>query len=104
MARRPVVCALMIFGATGLLAACGSAKQATPPASSSALFVPWRSIGDIRLGESMKQVRTEYGREGDYGYRLHGGLVDVESNFPPLGRVNWIYFTSRFYRTKSGFG
>ena len=28
----------------------------------------------------------------------------MEANFAPGTHVNWIYFTSRYYRTKSGFG
>jgi len=78
---------------------CGSTKHAPPR-----LLVPWQSVGDIKLGEPLKQVRAEYGREGPYGYRLYGGMVDVESNFDTSGRVTWIYVTSRYYRTTSGFG
>jgi hypothetical protein len=78
------------------------------------LLVPWSRIGDITLGEPKKRVEAEYGSEG-HGYhvlvanqgivqgyyRLHGSPVFVTFQD---GRVNAIEFSTRYYRTKSGFG
>jgi hypothetical protein len=103
---------IAVLAVAASLAACGSSHSRPVSAVSSAthstqqlhLLVPWTRIGDITLGETLKQLHSEYGAEGPYGYQLHGGTVDVEANMPPLNHVNWIYFTTRYYRTKSGFG
>jgi hypothetical protein len=104
---------LVALVAVAAVAACGAASRVpTSPAGSpdqrslsqSHLLVAWKRIGDIALGETLKQVHSEYGAEGGYGYRLHGGTVDVEANQPPITRVNWIYFTTPYYKTRSGFG
>jgi hypothetical protein len=78
------------------------------------LLVPWSRIGDIALGESKARVEREYGSEGDryhvldrgsgiiWGYyRLHGSRVFVAFQD---SRVIELDFTTRYYRTKSGFG
>ena len=78
------------------------------------LIVPWSRVGDIWLGEPKKRVEGEYGPPG-HGYhvlvanqgiiqgyyRLHGDDVYVEFQ---EGRVNEIGFSTRYYRTKGGFG
>jgi hypothetical protein len=76
----------------------GAAGVTDPP-----LLVPWSRIGDIALGESRKRVERLYGSKRDpLGfYRLHGGKVWVSYDG---GRVADIGFTTRYYRTKSGFG
>lgn len=99
---------VVIIGMAAAVVACGasigeSASNASTVTRAHAL-VPWTGIGDIRLGETLKTLHAEYGAEGPYGYRLHGGVVDVEANMPPINHVNWIFFTTRYYRTKSGFG
>ena len=66
------------------------------------LLVPWRRVGDISLGEPKKWVLRAYGAEPELGYRLHGGKVQVA--FDGGGRVASIWFSTRYYRTKSGFG
>jgi hypothetical protein len=77
-----------------LAAGCGH-RAADPPR-----LVLWSRIGDIALGEPRARVEHEYGRARDF-YRLHGGKVTV-TYF--RGRVDSIDFTTRYYRTKSGFG
>ena len=79
-----------------LAAGCGHAHRADPP-----VLVPWHRIGDIALGTPRKDVLREYGSEPEPGYRLHGGRVQVAFDG---GRVAGIWFSSRYYRTKSGFG
>jgi hypothetical protein len=101
---------LLALGVTALLlAACGSSNSrptstVTRSKHQSHLLAPWTRIGDITLGETLKQLHAAYGPERWYGYRLHGGTVDVEANMPPPNHVNWIYFTTRYYKTKDGFG
>jgi len=89
--------------------ASSSSGKSDPP-----ILVPWHKIGDIALGESKARVEQEYGAEG-HGYhvdvrnqgfiqgyyRLHGSQVWV--TFWD-GRVNELDFTTRYYRTTSGFG
>jgi hypothetical protein len=84
-------------------------RVADPP-----LIVPWNRVGDISLGEPKRRVEREYGLAG-HGYhllvanqgivqgyyRLHGDRVYVEFQD---GRVNEIGFSTRYYRTKRGFG
>jgi hypothetical protein len=78
--------------------ACGgTAKHTDPP-----VLVLWKRMGDVRLGELLEPYATEYGPAREH--RIHGGLIDVESNFDMSGRINWIYFTTPYYRTKRGFG
>jgi hypothetical protein len=77
-------------------------------------LVPWEGVGAIRLGEPRSQVAHDY---DEIGHRYH---VQVRSNgivqgyyalhrsrvFVTFedGKVNEIYFTTRFYRTFDGFG
>ncbi len=106
--RRTLVLALLAsFAVTGI--ASSSPGRSDPP-----VLVPWHKIGDIALGESKAHVEREYGSEG-HGYhvldrvsgiiqgyyRLHGSRVYVTFED---GRVNELDFTTRYYRTKSGFG
>ena len=65
------------------------------------IFVPWSRIGDISLGGFKDEVEAEYGSEPMYGYRLHGGTVDVTFD---RGRVSAIRFSTPYYRTRNGFG
>jgi len=65
------------------------------------VFVPWSRIGDISLGGFKEEVAADYGPEPRYGYRLHGGIVDVTFD---RGQVSAIRFTTPYYRTKNGFG
>lgn len=78
------------------------------------LLVPWSRIGDLALGESRASVERDYGSAGQgfhvlsrgngivQGYyRLHRSRVFVTFED---GRVNELDFTTRYYRTKSGFG
>jgi hypothetical protein len=87
---------------------CSGARRDPPR------LVPWNRIGDIRLGEAKKDVEADYGSAGhgyhvhvaDQGivegyYRLHGSRVDVTFE---NGRVSEIAFSTRYYRTKDGFG
>ena len=83
--------------------------RADPP-----LLVPWSRVGDMALGESRASVERDYGSAG-HGfhvlsqgngivqgyYRLHRSRVFVTFED---GRVNELDFTTRYYRTKSGFG
>jgi hypothetical protein len=86
-----------------------NARISDPP-----LLVPWSKIGHISLGERRERVEREYGSKGrgyhvlvtgqalSQGYyRLHGDRVYVEFED---GRVNEISFSTRYYRTKHGFG
>ena len=80
-----------------VVAGCGSSpRHADPP-----VLVPWHRIGDIALGGSKERVLREYGKQPDLGYRLHGGTVQVGFD---RGRVSSIWFSSSYYRTKTGFG
>ena len=71
------------------------------------LLVAWTRVGDIALGEPRTRLEREYGGPGhgyhpDLGYyRLHGSRVFV---YFRDSRVNDVDFTTRYYRTKSGFG
>ncbi len=64
------------------------------------MLVLWKRVGNVKLGESTKKFRADYGRRD----HRHGGLFDVESNWGGYAGINWIYFTTPYYRTKSGFG
>ena len=76
---------------------CSSgSRRADPP-----VLVPWHKIGDIGLGDPKERVLRDYGKEPELGYRLHGGTVQVGFDG---GRVTSIWFSTRYYRTKSGFG
>jgi hypothetical protein len=87
----------------------GAIRASDPP-----VFVPWRRIGDIALGESKARVEHEYGSEGRgfhvlqrYGdavqgyYRLHGSQVLVTFYGSRVGELG---FDTPYYRTKGGFG
>ena len=66
------------------------------------LFVPWRRIGDISLGDGYKdEVEADYGPQPELGYRLHGSRVLVSFE---RGRVTEVRFSTPYYRTKNGFG
>jgi hypothetical protein len=65
------------------------------------VFVPWKRVGGISLDEPKVAVDAEYGSEPRYGYRLHGSRLVVGYD---RGRVSEIRFSTRYYRTKSGFG
>lgn len=101
-----------------LLAACNSgpvkAEAGVPVSHDPPLLVPWSRIGNIALGESKSRVQREYGTDG-HGYHVqvrnngiiqgyylrHGGRVFVTFED---GRVNEVDFSTRYYRSKSGFG
>jgi len=74
----------------------GSFYGSDPP-----VLVPWRRIGDISLGASEANVKVEYGAQPELGYQLHGGRVQVAFDG---GRVSAIWFSTRYYRTKTGLG
>jgi hypothetical protein len=78
-------------------AGCGSGSRTADPA----VLVPWHKIGDISLGAPKERVLREYGKEPEFGYKLHGGKVQVAFD---RGRVTSIWFSTRYYRTKTGFG
>jgi len=65
------------------------------------IFVPWSTVGNIALGGYKEEVEADYGHEPRSGYRLHGGRVYVTFD---RGRVDSIRFSTRYYRTKGGFG
>jgi hypothetical protein len=65
------------------------------------ILVPWSRIGDIALGGYKQEVEAEYGPEPTLGYRLHGGRVQVGFF---RGRVDSIWFSTPYYRTRGGFG
>jgi hypothetical protein len=80
-----------------LAVGCSSGlRRADPP-----VLVPWHRIGDIGLGDPQKDVVREYGKEPDLGYRLHGGVVQVGFD---RDRVTSIWFSTHYYRTRSGLG
>ncbi len=104
-----LVAALAVTGCSS-----GESQDGTPISSDPPLLIPWSRIGDLSLGESKTRVERAYGSEGhgyhvqvrDGGiiqgyYRLHGSQVFV--TFAD-GRVNELDFTTRYYRTSSGFG
>ena len=89
--------ALAVLTVLSLAVGCSSgSRRADPP-----VLVPWHRIGNIALGASRESVLREYGPEPDLGYRLHRGRIQVGFDG---GRVTSIWFTTRYYRTKSGFG
>jgi len=98
---------LVAFALSGI--ASGSVATSDP-----AVLVPWHRVGDIALGETKARVEREYGTEGhgyhvddrsryivEGYYRLHGSRMYVIFE---NGRVNELDFTTRYYRTASGFG
>jgi hypothetical protein len=89
----------LAVGLTVLAVAAGcssGSRRADPP-----VLVPWHRIGDIALGGPRERVLREYGPQPDLGYRLHGGRIQVAFDG---GRVAAIWFSTRYYRTKTGFG
>jgi hypothetical protein len=92
VASRFVTVAAVVTAAAG----CGHGNSSDPP-----LLVPWNRVGDITLGAPKTRVVSEYGRQGPYGYRLHGGKVWVAFDG---GRVTDVGFNTPYYRTKRGFG
>ena len=118
--------AVAVLPASGVLillaAACSSGagsdasashSRATRPADPP-LLIPWSRVGDIALEEPKARVEREYGSPG-HGYHVqarisngiqgyygfHGRVVAVKFRG---GRVERIDFSTRYYRTKSGFG
>jgi hypothetical protein len=100
-----IACAVGADG--GAAAPARVAAGADPP-----IFVPWRTVGNITLGERRARVERRYGSAGhgyhvpfgnrDQGYYLlHGSKVWVTFD---RGRVAAIRFTSRYYRTREEFG
>ena len=78
------------------------------------ILEPWTGVGAISLGESRAQVAHDYDAAGHRYhvqargngilqgyYALHGSRVFVTFQD---GRVNELGFTTRFYRTRDGFG
>jgi hypothetical protein len=92
--------ALLLVAALGA-AQCESGHAASATPSDAPLIVPWSRIGDIWLGEARARVVREYGPQPRLGYRLHRGTVQVSFD---RGRVRAIYFSTPYYRTKSGIG
>src|SRR5690349_6267401 len=80
-----------------LTASCGAGSRHADPPS----LVPWHQIGDVALGTPKERVLRVYGAQPELGYRLHGGTVQVGYDG---GRVTSIWFSSGYYRTKTGFG
>jgi len=93
----------------GDLAACGwvggtsftrwtitGGKPWDPP-----LLVPWHKIGSFSLGETKAGVLRDYGPQPRGGYKEHSGRVQVGFDH---GRVVSLWFSTPYYRTKSGFG
>lgn len=78
------------------------------------LLVPWTRAGDFVLGARESVIESEYGLPG-HGYHvqtrdngivegyfvLHGSRIFVTFED---GRLNELDFSSRYYRTKTGFG
>jgi hypothetical protein len=95
----PAVAGALAAALAALLVAagCGHADRR----ADSPVLVPWHRIGDIALGTPREDVLREYGAEPELGYRLHCGRVQITFNG---GRVTAIWFSTRYYRTKSGFG
>jgi hypothetical protein len=108
--------AFVTFAAASTLAGWRSTSTHTAAAASTdpALLVPWSKIGNIALGEPRVRVRQDYDAQGHryhllgrqngivQGYYwLHGSRVFVTFQD---GAVNEIDFTTRYYRTKNGFG
>ena len=93
--------ALLALVAAAAAGASGSVRTGTASRADLPLLVPWTRIGDLALGESRSRVEREYGRIAQGYYRLHGSRVWVAFRD---GRVNELDFTTRYYRTRSGFG
>lgn len=93
----------------GDLAACGGPgdirfvrwKITGGAAPDPPVLVPWQRIGSIALGAPRARVIERYGAQPALGYRLHRGVVQVGYR---RGRVDSIWLSTRFYRTKSGLG
>jgi len=83
--------------AVAVAAGCASAT----PRSDPPVLVPWDRIGDIGLGGSKDHVLREYGKQPALGYRLHDGVVQVGFD---RGRVTSLWFSTGYYRTKTGLG
>jgi hypothetical protein len=89
------VAALLAVAIVAVGCSSGSRRRDPP------VLVPWHNIGDIGLGDSKDRGLREYGREPELGYRLNGGTVQVGFDG---GRVSSIWFSTGYYRTKSGLG
>jgi hypothetical protein len=106
----PPLLALLAGLCLGGFQSASTAGQASDPP----LLVPWSRIGNISLGEPKARVERDYGSES-HGYhvlvrqngiiqgyyRLHGSRVFVTFQD---GQVNELEFTTRYYRTRGGFG
>ena len=114
---RTAVYVVLATGVAFVMVGCGGGSAGgsrSAPANDPPVLVPWHRVGDITLGEAKARVEQEYGSEGHVYhvlaaaqgivqgyYRLHGSRVYVTFRD---GRVNELDFTTRYYRTKSGFG
>jgi hypothetical protein len=78
------------------------------------ILVPWDRIGNIALGEPRARVQQNYDAQG-YSYHVLGRQDGIIQGYYWLhrsrvfvtfqdGPVNEIDFTTRYYRTKNGFG
>jgi hypothetical protein len=99
-----------------LLAAGCSGNKGTVQQVKPGTLVPWRQVGDIRIGEATRKVESEYGKPGHglhviqrYGKR--GSTVEGEYRAPHGGavyvtfggaRVQEVGTDSPYYRTRSG--
>lgn len=105
-----VICLLMITSVAGADGAESAPTQVADPS----VLVPWSRVGDISLGEFKSRVQSEYGSVGHgyhvlqrYGnvtqgyYRLHSSRVVVTFYGERVGELS---FTTRYYRTSTGFG
>jgi hypothetical protein len=117
-AALPASALLVLFAVAGSRApatnAATSHSLTTRQRSDPPLLLPWSRAGDISLGEPQARVEREYGSPG-HGYHiqargsnvlqgyyvLHGTEVAVEFSG---GRVERIDFSTRYYRTRRGFG
>jgi hypothetical protein len=101
--------AALVAVAAGVACAGGAAARGAndPPR-----FVPWKSVGDMTLGEPRARVEADYGALGRYPVvQRYGNTVE---GFYQLGghalgvtfygaRVGELGFSTPYYRTPSGF-
>ena len=111
---RRVALAFLTLAALPLAGFRSTPTPAAAVATDPPLLVPWSRIGNLALGEPRARVRQDYDADGHRYhllartngivqgyYRLHGSRVFVTFQD---GRVNELDFTTRYYRTKNGFG
>lgn len=87
----------VLVAVAAVTAGCSSGSRRSDPP----VLVPWHKIGDIGLGVPKARVLRVYGGQPELGYRLHRAKVQVGFD---RGRVTTIWFSTRYYRTKRGFG